>query len=130
MFQGEENKVILLSLVRSNAEQKIGFLAVRNRICVAISRAECGLYIFGNSTVYQTSQNWKVRFYSILLLLFFHVYYYAPYPKPCDILTKSVNYESAKTLFLNLFFIKIIFIMQCNDGLLYIMDTYSLCRKL
>ena len=58
-FQGEENKLILLSLVRSNPKQKIGFLAERNRICVAISRARCGLYIFGNSAVYSTSQNWK-----------------------------------------------------------------------
>ncbi|CAB4028711.1 Hypothetical predicted protein [Paramuricea clavata] len=58
-FQGEENKVILLSLVRSNNKDKIGFFAKKNRICVAISRAQCALYIFGNSSVYSSSQNWK-----------------------------------------------------------------------
>ena len=70
MFQGKENKVILLSLVRSNSEQKIGFFALKNRICVAISRAKCALYMFGNSSVYLTSQNWKVRLYITFFLVF------------------------------------------------------------
>jgi len=39
-FQGEENDIILLSLVRSNVECKIGFLNVDNRVCVALSRAK------------------------------------------------------------------------------------------
>ncbi|XP_054273692.1 NFX1-type zinc finger-containing protein 1-like [Macrosteles quadrilineatus] len=47
-FQGEENKIILLSMVRSNAVNKIGFLEIENRICVALSRARDGLYIVGN----------------------------------------------------------------------------------
>ena len=38
-YQGEENKIIILSLVRSNKEGKIGFVKTYNRICVAISRA-------------------------------------------------------------------------------------------
>lgn len=48
-YQGEENDIIILSLVRSNPENKIGFLKISNRICVALSRARWGLYIFGNS---------------------------------------------------------------------------------
>ncbi|KXL47135.1 hypothetical protein M433DRAFT_64459 [Acidomyces richmondensis BFW] len=47
-YQGEENKIVILSLVRSNREGNIGFLGVDNRVCVALSRAQCGLYIFGN----------------------------------------------------------------------------------
>lgn len=47
-FQGQENNIILVSLVRSNAENKIGYLTQKNRVCVAISRARCGLYLFGN----------------------------------------------------------------------------------
>jgi len=39
-FQGEENDIVLLSLVRSNDENKIGFLNTENRICVALSRAK------------------------------------------------------------------------------------------
>jgi superfamily I DNA and/or RNA helicase len=38
-YQGEENDIILLSLVRSNEDGAIGFLKTDNRVCVAISRA-------------------------------------------------------------------------------------------
>ncbi|KAH9488055.1 NFX1-type zinc finger-containing protein 1 [Bulinus truncatus] len=47
-FQGEENDIILLSLVRSNEDNKAGFIKVNNRICVALSRAKKGLYAIGN----------------------------------------------------------------------------------
>ncbi|KAL7286568.1 hypothetical protein TKK_0019195 [Trichogramma kaykai] len=47
-FQGEENKIILLSLVRNNGMGNIGFLREKNRVCVALSRARDGLYIMGN----------------------------------------------------------------------------------
>lgn len=47
-YQGEENEIVILSLVRSN-ERNIGFLENENRICVALSRAKRGFYIFGNS---------------------------------------------------------------------------------
>ncbi|NXC00851.1 ZNFX1 protein, partial [Orthonyx spaldingii] len=47
-YQGEENDIILLSLVRSNKEQRPGFLQIPNRICVALSRAKKGLYCIGN----------------------------------------------------------------------------------
>ncbi|KFY89900.1 hypothetical protein V498_06272 [Pseudogymnoascus sp. VKM F-4517 (FW-2822)] len=47
-YQGEENDVILLSLVRSNAHGTIGFLENKNRAVVALSRARRGMYIFGD----------------------------------------------------------------------------------
>ncbi|KAI9717555.1 MAG: hypothetical protein M1812_004696 [Candelaria pacifica] len=47
-YQGEENDIVLLSLVRSNAKGNIGFLEIKNRVCVALSRAKRGFYIFGN----------------------------------------------------------------------------------
>ncbi|CAK4030251.1 hypothetical protein DOTSEDRAFT_52452 [Lecanosticta acicola] len=58
-YQGEENKVVLLSLVRSNDNKAIGFLDVVNRVCVALSRAQCGFYIFGNGMLlYNESKTW------------------------------------------------------------------------
>lgn len=48
-YQGEENDVVIISLVRSNNDDQIGFLNNSNRICVALSRAKLGLYIFGNA---------------------------------------------------------------------------------
>ncbi|XP_067659756.1 NFX1-type zinc finger-containing protein 1-like [Haliotis asinina] len=47
-YQGEENDIVLLSLVRSGDETKIGFLKESNRVCVALSRAKKGLYVIGN----------------------------------------------------------------------------------
>ena len=41
-YQGEENDITLLSLVRSNKNNSIGFLKVTNRVCVALSRAKQG----------------------------------------------------------------------------------------
>ncbi|XP_046560626.1 NFX1-type zinc finger-containing protein 1-like isoform X1 [Haliotis rubra] len=47
-YQGEENDIVLLSLVRSNPEGSVGFLKIENRICVALSRAKIGLFVIGN----------------------------------------------------------------------------------
>ncbi|CAL1546920.1 unnamed protein product [Lymnaea stagnalis] len=47
-YQGEENDIILLSLVRSNTENKVGFLKTDNRVCVALSRAKRGMFVIGN----------------------------------------------------------------------------------
>ena len=54
-FQGEENDIILLSLVRSNAEKKPGFLREMNRVCVAFSRAKKGFYCIGNFNMLRQS---------------------------------------------------------------------------
>lgn len=47
-YQGEENKIILLSLVRNNTNNSVGFLKIENRVCVALSRAKEGMYVMGN----------------------------------------------------------------------------------
>ena len=38
-YQGEENDIIILSLVRSNKAFNVGFLKISNRVNVALSRA-------------------------------------------------------------------------------------------
>ncbi|MFN4313401.1 MAG: AAA domain-containing protein [Chitinophagaceae bacterium] len=48
-FQGQENEIILLSLVRSNDDQVIGFLKDYRRMNVAITRAKERLYVIGDS---------------------------------------------------------------------------------
>jgi helicase required for RNAi-mediated heterochromatin assembly 1 len=58
-YQGEENEIVLLSLVRSNTRRNIGFLSVENRVCVALSRAKRGFYIFGNAeNLCHTNRMW------------------------------------------------------------------------
>ncbi|QIX01562.1 hypothetical protein AMS68_007079 [Peltaster fructicola] len=48
-FQGEEAKVVIISLVRSNKLNKCGFLRTPNRMNVLLSRAKHGMYIIGNT---------------------------------------------------------------------------------
>ena len=57
-FQGEEAKVIILSTVRSNPEDRIGFLKTSNRINVACSRARNGFYIIGNASLMKGVEMW------------------------------------------------------------------------
>lgn len=59
-YQGEENGIVLLSLVRSNINNSIGFLSVSNRVCVALSRAQRGFYMFGDAQLLcRNSTLWK-----------------------------------------------------------------------
>jgi len=58
-YQGEENEVVLLSLVRNNPTE-IGFLSIENRVCVALSRARRGFYIFGShQLLWHKSKLWR-----------------------------------------------------------------------
>ncbi|RXG56748.1 NFX1-type zinc finger-containing protein 1 [Armadillidium vulgare] len=59
-YQGEESNIILLSLVRSNEERRVGFVKVDNRITVALSRAKHGMFIIGNmSQMAESSSLWR-----------------------------------------------------------------------
>ncbi|CAK8999471.1 NFX1-type zinc finger-containing protein 1 [Durusdinium trenchii] len=61
-YQGAENEIVIVSLVRSNAEKKLGFLGTedgRNRMCVAQSRARCGLYFIGNVECLRSANHWR-----------------------------------------------------------------------
>ena len=58
-YQGEENEIILLSLVRSNNDNQIGFVSIQNRIIVSLSRAKRGLYVIGNESLLRNSNDWQ-----------------------------------------------------------------------
>jgi superfamily I DNA and/or RNA helicase len=60
-YQGRENSIIILSLVRSNQSDNIGFACVPNRLNVAISRARSLLIIVGDLNMFRRyhSQLWK-----------------------------------------------------------------------
>ncbi|KAJ5182661.1 hypothetical protein N7492_000277 [Penicillium capsulatum] len=57
-FQGEEAKVVVISLVRSNSQNRCGFLRTPNRINVLLSRAKHGMYIIGNSETSRRVDTW------------------------------------------------------------------------
>ena len=58
-FQGEEAKVVIVSLVRSNNARKVGFLKTTIRINVLLSRAQHGMYLIGNSETYANMKMWQ-----------------------------------------------------------------------
>ena len=58
-FQGEEAKLVVVSLVRANKQRKIGFLRTENRINVLLSRAQHGLYLIGNTETYRSVGMWS-----------------------------------------------------------------------
>lgn len=54
-MQGRENEAIILSLVRSNEEANVGFLAEKRRLNVAMTRAKRQLCVIGDSTTCRDS---------------------------------------------------------------------------
>ncbi|KAK0303252.1 hypothetical protein LTR82_017616 [Friedmanniomyces endolithicus] len=57
-FQGEEAKIVIVSLVRSNANHKPGFLRTSNRINVLLSRAQHGMYVIGDANTMSHVPMW------------------------------------------------------------------------
>ena len=58
-YQGSENDVVIISLVRSNAECKVGFLQEPARRVVAQSRARLGMYVVGDGKTFEKSPHWS-----------------------------------------------------------------------
>ena len=64
-YQGKENDIIILSLVRSNTKGIQGYVASENRANVSLSRAKECLFIVGNSHMWSRS-NQKTAFGRVL----------------------------------------------------------------
>lgn len=58
-FQGREKEIILISLVRSNDQEEIGFLTNQQRMNVLLTRAKCAMIIFGNKQTLRSNDLWR-----------------------------------------------------------------------
>jgi len=56
-YQGKENSIIIVSLVRNNENLNVGFLKHESRINVALSRAKERLYVIGSTKMWSTKNN-------------------------------------------------------------------------
>lgn len=56
-YQSHEANIVILSLVRGNNKNQVGFLKERSRQVVAVSRQKCGLYIVGHTFLRSASPN-------------------------------------------------------------------------
>ncbi|KAL4635158.1 NFX1-type zinc finger-containing protein 1-like, partial [Arapaima gigas] len=58
-FQGKENDIIIVSLVRSNREGQEDLTKIPKDICTALSRAKKGFYCIGNMAMHSTVPMWS-----------------------------------------------------------------------
>ncbi|CAD7960254.1 unnamed protein product, partial [Amoebophrya sp. A25] len=56
-YQGEENHIVIISLVRSNEDNVIGFLKEPERLTVLLTRAQEGIVIIGNGHCLRNAKN-------------------------------------------------------------------------
>ena len=55
-YQGSENDIVLLTLVRNNPARALGFMEHPGRRCVALSRARLALYIVGSRNSFEGTE--------------------------------------------------------------------------
>ena len=91
-FQGREKDIIIISCVRSNEHQGIGFLADPRRLNVALTRAKYAMILVGNPKVLCKQNLWN------------HLLHHYKENEVYFTLQKFLSYNSCLFIFLFTFF--------------------------
>ena len=59
-YQGDENQIVIVSLVRGNPSGTVGFLKDMERRCVAQSRAKACVVYIGNQSTVKNANCWRI----------------------------------------------------------------------
>ena len=73
-FQGEEGKIVIISLTRSNEKGDIGFMFAPERLNVLLSRARDGMIMIGNAETFRASRKGGKLWSKFLDLVQPHIY--------------------------------------------------------
>ena len=83
-YQGEESKIVVASLTRSNKSNTIGFMDAPERLNVLLSRARDGLVLIGNSNTFLHSKKGGALWRRFFTLLEKGQYVYQGFPIKCE----------------------------------------------
>ncbi|KAL6719662.1 hypothetical protein ACLMJK_001583 [Lecanora helva] len=100
-YQGEESKIVVASLTRSNASGDIGFMAFPQRLNVLLSRARDGLIMIGNVDTFENSRKGKDIWTKLFAMLKQGGHMYEGLPVRCErhpektaLLRECVDFEN------------------------------------
>lgn len=83
-YQGEESKIVLVSLTRSNSEHDIGFMSSHERLTVLLSRARDALVMIGNSDTFMKAKKGSDKWVKLFELLRSGGHIYEGLPTKCE----------------------------------------------
>ena len=100
-YQGEESKIVIATLTRSNQRGDIGFMQAPERLNVLLSRARDALIVIGNSKTFLNARKGKEVWARLFAMLQENRNFYRGLPIRCErhpdkkaVLTSARDFET------------------------------------